>query len=187
MWFLYGLIILSVSLVLFTAAHYMATEVVPKPPCFFRGRAEPGHRLSLPFSLDPDLYPLPKRVHPDDVGLGLCAAYTTTIKPNTVGVVDTGVRAAIPEGYVGFLFLRSGFASECPGVSLANGVGVIDAGYRGNIKVLLKNDWPAPMNIPKGARFVQLVIVPCFLGKLKFEDSLPWTQRGDCGFGSTGK
>ena len=94
---------------------------------------------------------------------------------------------AIPKGYVGFLCLRSGFARDYPDLHLINSIGVIDSGYTGNIKAVFENVGSKDCCVKRCTRFAQLVVVPCLLGSPRFIESLAETERGDGGFGSTGK
>ena len=101
---------------------------------------------------------LPTRAHPTDAGLDLAASETTHIAPGVVTLVPTGIAVAIPEGHVGILAARSSLAAK-KSMTLANGVGVIDPDYRGEILVPLVS--LRGMNtIPRGERIAQLVIVP---------------------------
>lgn len=100
-------------------------------------------------------------------------------------MVDTGVHVQIPAGWVGLVFERSSLHKR--GLSLANKVGVIDSDYRGSIKLPLKNDTGMTIGIMGGERLAQLVLVPCMNPELFEVDELPETDRGDGGFGSTGK
>jgi len=108
------------------------------------------------------------------------------IAPHTTKLISTGLAIEIPEGYCGLIFARSGLASK-RGLAPANKVGVIDADYRGEIKVALHNHTDSPATVEAGERVAQLAIVP-FL-KAEFEESIELsdTTRGSGGFGSTGK
>lgn len=130
----------------------------------------------------------PTRAHPTDGGLDL---YATTDKQHHIPahestLVDTGVAAAIPDGNVGLLFARSSLPITFPGAHLANGVGVIDAKYRGTIKGNVRAGNSA-VTLNAGAKFAQLVVVPVALLDIEIVDSLDDTDRGTGGFGSTGK
>ena len=108
------------------------------------------------------------------------------IAPGTTVFIGTGIAAEIPEGYVGLVYARSGLACK-KGLAPANKVGVIDADYRGEIKVALFNHSPSVQTVDAGERVAQLVVAP-FL-KCEFEETteLSETVRGEGGFGSTGK
>ena len=126
---------------------------------------------------------LPKRANPTDAGADLMSTETLEIYPGEQKLVDTGVAVKIPEGYAGFVYNRSSQGKK--GITIPHSVGVIDADYRGNIKVILKNLGEDPYEIQRGDRIAQLVIVPVLL--VEFEDIWNDTQRGTGGFGSTGK
>ena len=111
---------------------------------------------------------------------------TLVIAPHTTALVGTGLAAAIPEGYFGGIFARSGLASK-QGLRPANCVGVVDADYRGEIKVALHNDTDQPQKIADGERIAQLVVLPVALPQLVEAASLEDTARGEGGFGSTGR
>ena len=126
---------------------------------------------------------LPRRANPTDAGADLMSTQELEIYPGEQKLVDTGVAVKIPEGYAGFVFNRSSQGKR--GITIPHSVGVIDADYRGNIKVILKNLGEDPYKITRGDRIAQLVLVPVLL--VEFEDIWNDTQRGTGGFGSTGK
>ena len=126
---------------------------------------------------------LPKRANPTDAGADLMSTQTLEIYPGEQKLVDTGVAVKIPEGYAGFVFNRSSQGKR--GITIPHSVGVIDADYRGNIKVILKNLSEDPYKIERGDRIAQLVVMPVVL--CNFEDIWNDTERGTGGFGSTGK
>lgn len=136
---------------------------------------------------DPKAKPL--RAHPTDAGADLFSAHNSfLLYPGDKALVDTGVALKIPAGYVGLVFNRSSQGKI--EVSIPHAVGVIDAAYRGNIKVLLKNNGEDPYEIhPYTTRIAQLVIVPVMLPTFSEYDSAheEWddTERGTGGFGST--
>ena len=134
--------------------------------------------------LDPTL-PLPTYARQDDAGLDLRAAETTTLEPGARALVPTGLAVAIPSGYAGFVLPRSGLALR-HGLTLLNAPGLIDAGYRGEIKVLLINHDRASMTVARGERIAQLVLQPIERADLIEVHELPPTDRGAGGFGSTG-
>lgn len=128
---------------------------------------------------------LPTRGHEHDAGLDLRARVYDTIFPQCTEFIPTGVCVQIPAGYVGLLFPRSSI-SKTP-LRMANSVGVIDAGYKGEIKVPLFNtDEVEIIDIDKYSRIAQLVIVPCMDFELELTDDLGTSERGNGGFGSTG-
>ena len=127
---------------------------------------------------------LPKRAHPSDAGADLTAAESFELYPGDQKMIDTGVAVKIPEGYGGFVFNRSSQGKQ--GITIPHSVGVIDSDYRGNIKVILKNNGEDVYNIVAGeTRVAQLVIMPVLL--VDFIDSWNDTERGTGGFGSTGQ
>ena len=99
-------------------------------------------------------------------------------------MVGTNVRVEIPQGFAGLLFARSSLSRL--GLMLANGVGVIDHGYTGEVMVPLVNVGRDPVSVRKGERIAQLVIVPCLFPDFIWVDKLDETERGAGGFGSTG-
>lgn len=136
--------------------------------------------------LDPDL-PLPVYAHEGDAGLDLLAAEGIELAPGRRTAVATGLAVAIPEGYAGFVHPRSGRALR-EGLGVANAPGLIDSGYRGEVKVILVNlDRDAPIKIERGDKIAQLVIQAVERPELDEVDDLPETTRGAGGFGSTGR
>lgn len=131
----------------------------------------------------------PKRANPSDAGADLVCTRDIEIYPGEKYMLDTGVAVQIPLGYVGLVFNRSSQGKVR--VVLTNGTGVIDAGYRGNIKVILANDGVDPYRITAfDTRIAQLVITPVMLASFKEWEGTneEWldTSRGTGGFGSTG-
>lgn len=130
---------------------------------------------------DPKL--MPQRQHATDAGADLKSAEDCEIYPGEQKMVDTGVAVKVPPGYVGYVFNRSSQGKA--GISIPHSVGVIDSDYRGNIKVILKNNGEDPYIIKRGeTRIAQLVISPVMLAE--FVDAWNDTERGTGGFGSTG-
>ena len=129
--------------------------------------------------------PIPAHAHPGDGGVDLCARSGAELKPGERAVVPTGIAVAIPEGFAGLVTPRSGIAAR-HGISVVNGPGLIDAGYRGEIKVVLVNLSDEPFLIERGDRIAQLVVVPVVVQEFDLVDDLPDTSRGGGGFGSTG-
>lgn len=128
---------------------------------------------------------VPKYAHEGDAGMDLRSTRRVTIYPNMRVTVGTGVSVQIPEGHVGLVFPRSGLASK-RGITLANCVGVIDSGYRGEIMVPLHNISSRPMRVDAGERVCQLVIVPFVTATPVVVGSLEDSERGEGGLGSTG-
>jgi dUTP pyrophosphatase len=135
--------------------------------------------------LDPDL-PLPRYARASDAGLDLHAAARVVIEPGARALVGTGFAFAIPPGFAGLVLPRSGLALR-HGVTVLNAPGLIDAGYRGEVKVLLVNHDPsAVVTIERGERVAQLVVQAVESVELVEVEDLATTERGAGGFGSTG-
>jgi len=135
--------------------------------------------------LDPDV-PLPRYARADDAGLDLHAAKTVALGPGERALVPTGLAVAIPPGYAGLVLPRSGLALR-HGLSMVNTPGLIDAGYRGEVMVLLINhDRATAVTLERGDRIAQLVIQRVERAELVEADELPPSDRGAGGFGSTG-
>ena len=129
---------------------------------------------------------LPERAHPGDAGLDLVAVEGCDLAPGARAAVPTGLALAIPEGFAGLVVPRSGLARR-HGVTVANAPGLIDAGYRGELVVLLVNLGDASHRVGAGDRIAQLVIVPVALAAPRQVDALPASDGRDAGgFGSTG-
>jgi len=126
---------------------------------------------------------LPTRGTNGAAGLDLTACKKTTIATNTTGLVETGLHVEIPEGYVGIIKIRSGFAKK---YNVTENAGVVDSDYRGPLKVAIANFSSDPLKIVKGDRIAQLLIIPCWTGKVVEITELSETDRGENGFGSTG-
>ena len=108
------------------------------------------------------------------------------IAPGQTALIHTGIAIAVPQGYVGLVYARSGLACK-RGLAPANKVGVIDADYRGEIMVYLHNHGAEPQTVEDSDRVAQLVITPYLTAQFENVDTLDDTQRGSGGFGSTGK
>lgn len=129
---------------------------------------------------------LPVYAHPGDAGADLIAMEAVTLPPGGRAIVGTGVRVALPEGYALFVAPRSGLAAK-HGISVVNAPGIVDAGYRGEIKVILLNtDTENAYEVAPGDRIAQLVIVPVVQANFIPVDDLEDSARGQGGFGSTG-
>lgn len=126
---------------------------------------------------------MPTRAHPWDAGLDLYAKYDGYIRCNSHRTFDTGVHVEIPEGYVGYIKSKSGLMVK-HGITTD---GTIDAHYTGPIKVCLFNHGGSKYEVKAGDKIAQLVIHKCELPELEVVDELPETDRGDGGFGSTGR
>lgn len=135
--------------------------------------------------LDREL-PTPRRAHPDDAGLDLYARHPAQLAPGERTTMDTGIAVAIPPAHAGLVLPRSGLASRF-GIALVNGPGLIDSGYRGEIRVVLVNLGSEPFPIARGDRIAQLVVVPVVLVEVKTVEILEDSERGSQGFGSSGR
>lgn len=129
--------------------------------------------------------PLPVYAKPGDAGLDLRAAEAASLAPGERRLFPTGLAVAIPEGHAGLVVPRSGLAMQ-KGVTVLNAPGLIDSGYRGELKVLLINHGAEAVAIERGERIAQLVIQPVAHARLVEVDRLPDSSRGAGGFGSTG-
>jgi len=135
--------------------------------------------------LDADL-PVPSYAHPGDAGADLVSTVDVTLKPGERAMVPTGVAIALPPGHVAFVHPRSGLAAR-HGVSIVNTPGTIDAGYRGEIKVMLINHDPRePVELRRGDRVAQLVVQRFERARFVEVTELPGSARGAGGYGSTG-
>jgi len=135
--------------------------------------------------LDADL-PVPAYAHPGDAGADLVATTDVTLKPGERALVGTGIAIALQDGYAAFVHPRSGLAAK-HGVSIVNAPGTVDAGYRGEIKVCLINlDPAAEVTLRRGDRIAQLIVQR--VEKARFVEvlTLPGSDRGEGGHGSTG-
>lgn len=129
----------------------------------------------------------PTRAHEGDAGLDLYACEAAHLGPGERWSIGTGVAVEIPEGHAGLVLPRSGLARD-HGISLVNSPGLIDAGYRGEVRVLLLNTDPADIfRIEPGERIAQLVIAPIALAEPVEVEALTESGRGDGGFGSSGR
>ncbi len=129
---------------------------------------------------------VPAYAHPGDAGADLISTEAVTLPPGGRAIVGTGVRVALPEGYALFVAPRSGLAAK-HGISVVNAPGIVDAGYRGEIKVILLNtDTENAYDVAVGDRIAQLVIVPVVQANFLPVDDLEDSARGQGGFGSTG-
>jgi dUTP diphosphatase len=128
---------------------------------------------------------MPERAYPGDAGLDLAACERVELGPGERAVVPTGLAVAIPEGYAGFVQPRSGLAAS-HGISVVNAPGLIDAGYRGEVRVVLLNtDRSDPFVVEPGMRIAQLVVLPVPELELVEAEELPPAERGVRGFGSS--
>jgi dUTP pyrophosphatase len=130
---------------------------------------------------------LPTRAHEGDAGLDLYACESAHIGPGERWSVGTGIAVEIPDGHAGLVLPRSGLARE-HGISLVNSPGLIDSGYRGEVRVLLLNTDPAEVfRVEPGDRIAQLLISPVALPSPVEAEALAESARGEGGFGSSGR
>ncbi len=135
--------------------------------------------------LDLDL-PLPMRAHATDAGVDLYAAEHVSLAPGERAAIPTGLVIAVPDGYAGFVQPRSGRALN-EGLGIVNAPGLIDSGYRGEIKVIaINHDRDAKLEIKRGEKIAQLVVQEVVAIELVEVDELPPSERGAKGFGSSG-
>lgn len=129
---------------------------------------------------------VPTRAHATDAGLDLYATETRRIDPHESVLIGTGVRTAIPVGYVGKLHIRSSLGAK-KNLGLANDVGIIDSDYRGEIKAAVQNRGRVSQLVTAGDKIAQLIVETIELPDVEIVDELPPTERGAGGFGSTGQ
>jgi len=139
----------------------------------------------LPFKRLDEHATLPVRAYAGDAGLDLSAAERVELAPGARALVGTGLAVAIPEGHAGFVQPRSGLAAE-HGITIVNSPGLVDSGYRGELKVILLNtDRELTFVVEPGMRIAQLVIVPVATPRSVEVAELPVSERGEKGFGSS--
>ena len=143
-------------------------------------RARPATPSALPYVGNP-----PIRAHATDAGLDLIANENIVIPSMGWRLIATGTQTAIPEGQAGLICPRSGLAAK-HGITVLNAPGIIDAGYRGDIGVVLINHGAKPFEVSAGDRIAQMLIMP-FTPVTPVGRPLDSTERGTAGFGSTGK
>lgn len=130
--------------------------------------------------------PLPSYSHPGDAGADLTTTVDLSLSPGERAMVPTGLSLSFPDGYVALVHPRSGLAARC-GISIVNAPGTVDAGYRGEVKVLLINlDPTETVALRRGDRIAQLVIQQVEKARFVEVERLPGSVRGDGGYGSTG-
>jgi dUTP pyrophosphatase len=141
--------------------------------------------VRIPLQRLDDGLPVPAHAHPGDGGVDLYARDAARLEPGERAAVATGIAIAIPGGFAGLVTPRSGLAAR-HGISVVNGPGLVDSGYRGEIKVVLVNLSTDPFEIERGDRIAQLVVVPVVVQDFVEVSELPVSRRGSGGFGSTG-
>ncbi len=128
---------------------------------------------------------LPQRAYADDAGLDLAACESVVLGPGERATVGTGLAVAIPRGYAGYVQPRSGLAAK-HGIAMVNSPGLVDSGYRGELRVVLLNtDRRNAFEVEPGMRIAQLVLLPVPHVDLRVVDELPASERGERGFGSS--
>jgi dUTP pyrophosphatase len=143
--------------------------------------------MDLPVIKLNDAAVVPTRAHPGDAGLDLYSTEEAHMGPGERWSVGTGVAVEIPAGHAGLVLPRSGLARE-HGITVVNSPGLIDAGYRGEVRVLLLNTDPAEtVRIEAGARIAQLVLTPVAIAEPVEAVALSESARGEGGFGSSGR
>ena len=129
---------------------------------------------------------VPEYAHPGDAGADLTSTESLSLAPGSRATIGTGVSIALPDGYVAFVVPRSGLAAR-HGITIVNSPGTVDAGYRGEIRItMLNTDSENAFEITAGDRIAQLIVMPVSRARFIPVASLPGTQRGSGGFGSTG-
>jgi len=128
---------------------------------------------------------LPSQAYAGDAGLDLAACERVVLEPGERATVATGVAVAIPPGYAGYVQPRSGLA-EKHGITIVNTPGLVDSGYRGELRIILLNtDRERAFEVEPGMRIAQLVLLPVPAVELHVVDELPESERGERGFGSS--
>src|SRR5688572_16657385 len=127
---------------------------------------------------------IPDQAYNGDAGVDLSACEHVVVRPGERAVVPTGLAVEIPSGYAGFVQPRSGLA-ERHGIGIVNSPGLIDSGYRGEIRVILLNTGGDAFSVEPGMRVAQLVVAPVATVRLVEVDELTSSERGTRGFGST--
>jgi dUTP pyrophosphatase len=130
---------------------------------------------------------LPRHAYAGDAGLDLSACERVVLGPGERALVSTGVAVAIPPGYAGYVQPRSGLAID-HGITIVNTPGLVDSGYRGELRIILLNtDGAHAFTVEPGMRIAQLVILPAPPVELRIVDALPDSERGERGFGSSAR
>ena len=141
----------------------------------------------LPFKRLDELATLPVRAYAGDAGLDLSAVERVELAPGARALVGTGLAVAIPDGYAGFVQPRSGLAAQ-HGITVVNSPGLVDSGYRGELKVILLNtDREQTFVVEPGMRIAQLVVLPVATPQVVEVTELPVSERGEKGFGSSAR
>ena len=165
----------------------LVDTVMNKMFAIFDAAAEKYHSyaIELPIQLE-DGAQVPTYAHDSDAAADMYAMEDTTILAHSIGTpVKTGVHIQLPEGWVAFILPRSSIGAKTP-LRLSNSAGVIDSGYRGEVRALYDNISDEPYQIHKGDRIAQMLVMPSYRFKANVVDSLEDSDRGEAGFGSTG-
>jgi len=165
----------------------LVDTVMNKMFAIFDAAAEKYHSyaIELPIQLE-DSAQVPTYAHDSDAAADMYAMEDTTILAHSIGTpVKTGVHIQLPEGWVAFILPRSSIGAKTP-LRLSNSAGVIDSGYRGEVRALYDNISDEPYQIHKGDRIAQMLVMPSYRFKANVVDSLEDSDRGEAGFGSTG-
>ena len=143
--------------------------------------------IELKIKMLDDGIPTPRYQHDGDAGLDLPSRIDRVLEPGERALIPTGVAVAIPSGYAGFVMIRSGLAAR-HGIACVNSPGLIDAGYRGELMVIVLNtDRHEPFHVRRGERIAQLVLQKVIEATVVPVSDLDGTTRGEGGFGSTGQ
>ena len=165
----------------------LVDTVMNKMFAIFDAAAEKYHSyaIELPIQLE-DGAQVPTYAHDSDAAADMYAMEDTTISAHSIGTpVKTGVHIQLPEGWMAFVLPRSSIGAKTP-LRLSNSAGVIDSGYRGEVRALYDNIGDEPFQIHKGDRIAQMLVMPSYRFKANVVDSLEDSDRGEAGFGSTG-
>ena len=145
-----------------------------------------SYAIELPMTVDVGAK-VPTYAHETDAAADLYAMETTVVEGNTLGnKIRTGVKIQLPEGWLAFILPRSSIGAKTP-LRLSNSVGLIDSGYRGELGVLYDNISDTPYTINAGDRIAQLLVMPSYRFQAKVVDILADSDRGEGGFGASGK
>ena len=159
---------------------------MPPTPSEPTEQVRDGSTVDVLIRLLDDGVPVPSYAHPGDAGADLVSTVDVEIPPLGRVTVPTGVAVALPDGYAAFVHPRSGLAAR-HGVTIVNAPGTVDAGYRGEIKVILLNTDPTePVRLRRGDRVAQLVVQRVERARFLRAEMLPGSHRGEGGFGSSG-
>lgn len=157
-----------------------------RPTAAVRTAVVKGNAQRLQFKKLRDDAVVPTKSHPSDAGFDLVSIDRVKLMPGERFLTSTGIAVAIPDGFVGLVAPRSGLANKY-GISVTNAPGIVDSGYRGELKVIVHNLGIEAFNIAPGDRIAQLVVTPFLRWDAEEVAELPEADRGEAGFGSTGR